>query len=203
MDEDQIMGTKIFSLLEKHMPVNTGGVFVEIGSDRGEGSTRYLANLAKTHGTRLISVDISDHAQRLHQHDPIDNVEFVIETGSAWAKSFAQTHTKIALLYLDNFDYMYDIKDADTHAITQRQIQDYARRGIVMSNEHCQVEHMQQLLALYGSFDQDTVIMFDDTYKFNDCWIGKCGPCVTYLLCQGYEVLEWTTDCGMIMKKKH
>jgi hypothetical protein len=196
------MGTKIFSLLEKHMPAATNGVFVEIGSDRGEGSTQYLANLAKIHGTRLISVDISNYAQRHHQ-TVIDNVDFVIETGSTWAKNFAQTHTSIALLYLDNFDYMYDINDANTNEITKKQIQDYAIRGIEMNNESCQIEHMKQLLALYNSFNQDTVIMFDDTYKFNDCWIGKCGPCVTYLLCQGYEVLEWTTDCGMIMKKTH
>lgn len=195
------MGTKIFDLLEKHMPAQTRGVFVEIGSDRYEGSTELLAKLAKQHGTKLISVDISDEAQKRLQHQ-VDNVEFVIETGSKWAEEFTDSWTDIAVLYLDNFDYIYDVKDIHTHAITKRQIADYAERGIVMNNVNCQVEHMKQLLALKGSFHPDTVIIFDDTYRLNDCWVGKCGPCVTYLLCCGYEVLEWTTDCGTIMKRK-
>lgn len=35
-------------------------IFVEIGGDRGEGSTRYLSDLARHHGTDFYSVDIDD-----------------------------------------------------------------------------------------------------------------------------------------------
>lgn len=195
------MGAKIFDLLEKHMPQKVTGVFVEIGSDRYEGSTKILANLAKHHGAKLISVDITNHAQERLQHR-VDNVEWVIQTGSMWAKDFRQSQTAIAVLYLDNFDYIYDVAGIHTQDIVQKQIADYNKRGIVMNNVNCQVEHMKQLLALEGLFHPDTVIIFDDTYRLNDCWVGKCGPCVTYLLCQGYEIVEWTTDCGMIMKRK-
>jgi hypothetical protein len=147
VDENQIMGTKIFELLEKHMPKTTQGVFVEIGSDRHEGSTSILAELAKRHGTKLITVDITNLAKQYigHKHD---NVEFVIQTGSVWAKDFAQTQTDIALVYLDNFDYIYDTRDILAHPITQKQITDYAEQGIAMNNVNCQVEHMKQLLAL-------------------------------------------------------
>lgn len=194
------MGTKIFEKLEKYMPPQTTGVFVEIGSDRFEGSTSLLAELAKKHNTKLISVDVTNEAQkRLEQK--LDNVDFVIQTGSEWANEFAQSDNKIALVYLDNFDYQYDIKDRYEHKGIQKQIADYAARGIVMNNVACQVEHMKQLLALEKLFYQDTIIMFDDTYLLNDCWVGKCGACVTYLLSKGYEVSEWETDCGMIMKK--
>jgi hypothetical protein len=63
------------------MPADTTGVFVEIGSDRHEGSTPILANLAKQHNTKLITVDVSDFAK--HQlEDQFDNIEFVIQTGS-------------------------------------------------------------------------------------------------------------------------
>lgn len=192
------MGTKIFKVLEQHIPVNTTGVFVEIGSDRYEGSTEILANLAKQHNTKLITVDVSDFAK--HQlEDQFDNIEFVIQTGSEWAEKFAQTHTDIAVIFLDNFDYIYEINDVNLHI--QKQIDDYAKSGVVMNNVNCQIEHLKQLLALVDLFHQDTVIIFDDTYKINDCWVGKCGPCVVYLLCHGYEVLEHTTDCGVIMKK--
>jgi len=201
MDEDSIMGTQIFEQLKKHMPEQTSGVFVEIGSDRFEGSTTILANLAQEHGTKLISVDLSDDAKTRLQ-DTLDNVEFVVQPGSAWAREFASKHTDIALVYLDNFDYTYDIREIATRDITKKQIAEYARQGIEMNNVNCQIEHMKQLLALQSLFHTNTMVMFDDTYQFNDCWIGKCGPCVIYLLSQGYEVLEWTTDCGVIMKKR-
>jgi len=195
------MGTQIFERLKKHMPAQTTGVFVEIGSDRFEGSTTTLANLAREHGTKLISVDLSAEAKNRLQNK-LDNVEFVVQSGSAWAQEFSTSCTDIALVYLDNFDYIYDIREITTRDITKKQIAEYADQGIEMNNVNCQLEHMKQLLALQVLFHENTIVMFDDTYQFNDCWIGKCGPCVVYLLSQGYEVLEWTTDCGMIMKKR-
>jgi hypothetical protein len=194
------MGVKIFNSLDKYMPANAQGVFVEIGSDRYEGSTNILATLAKEYGTKLISVDVLSKAQDRLQHE-FDNVEFIIESGSKWANEYAKIGTNIAVLYLDNFDYLYDINDANTDPRIKQQIASYADRGIEMNNVNCQIEHMKQLISLTPTFNPDTLIIFDDTYQLNGCWVGKCGPCVVYLLCLGYEVLEWTTDCGMIMKK--
>jgi hypothetical protein len=194
------MGMKIFNSLAKYMPVDPQGVFVEIGSDRYEGSTHILAGLAKNYGTKLISVDVLREAQDRLQHK-LDNVEFVIESGSKWANEYAKLDIKIAVLYLDNFDYLYDTNDATTDPKIKKQIASYADRGIEMNNVNCQIEHMKQLVSLLPTFTPDTLIIFDDTYQMNGCWVGKCGPCVVYLLCLGYEVLEWTTDCGMIMKK--
>lgn len=194
------MGVKIFDCLEKYIPAHPNGIFVEIGSDRYEGSTNILAGLAKKCRTKLISVDVSNEAQERLQHE-FDNVEFIIESGSIWANEYAKLGTNIAVLYLDNFDYLYDINDASTHPGIKQQIVSYADRGVEMNNVNCQVEHMKQLISLMPAFNSDTLIIFDDTYQLNGCWVGKCGPCVVYLLCLGYEVLEWTTDCGMIMKK--
>jgi hypothetical protein len=194
------MGVKIFNSLDKYMPANVQGVFVEIGSDRHEGSTKILATLAKKYGTKLISIDVSSEAQDRLQHE-FDNVEFIIESGSKWASEYAKLGTNIAVLFLDNFDYLYDINDANTDLRIKQQIASYADRGIKMNNVNCQIEHMKQLISLMPTFDPNTLIIFDDTYQLNGCWVGKCGPCVVYLLCLGYEVLEWTTDGGMIMKK--
>jgi hypothetical protein len=194
------MGTKIFDYLQSHLPAVTTGVFVEIGSDRYEGSTALLAAMAKNYGTTLISVDTSDDAtNRLQQQ--FDNVEFVIETGSEWATKFSKSQSQIAVLYLDNFDYIYDISEISSNTRLNQQVNSYALQGIEMNNVNCQTEHMKQLLALLKLFHSDTVVIFDDTYQLNGCWVGKCGPCVTYLLCQGYSIIQWTTDCGMIMKK--
>ena len=194
------MGVKILYSLDTYMPANAQGMFVEIGSDRYEGSTNILATLAKKYETKLISVDVSSEAQDRLQYG-FDNVEFVIGSGSQWADEYAKLDTNIAVLYLDNFDYLYNINDANTDPRIQQQMASYADRGIEMNNVNCQIEHMKQLISLMPRFTPDTLIIFDDTYQLNGCWVGKCGPCVIYLLCLGYEVLEWTTDCGMIMKK--
>jgi len=103
------------------------------------------------------------------------------------------------VLYLDNFDYIWDI-DSVSAAIRQ-QMHDYAGQGIVMSNQHCQIEHMRQMVALTPLLSPDAVVAFDDTYCVNDCWIGKCGPAVVYLQSLGWTVVHQTLDCGVIMKK--
>ena len=194
------MSTRILELLKKHLPEKTTGVFVEIGSDRFEGSTAILAALAEEHGTKLISVDLLEDARNRLQ-GTLNNVEFVVQSGSEWAQDFSTSWTDIAVLYLDNFDYIYDTRDIANQPTISDQIIKYAELGIVMNNVNCQTEHLKQLLALRGLFHKDTIVIFDDTYHLNDCWVGKCGPCVVYLLAKGYEVLECTTDCGVIMKK--
>jgi hypothetical protein len=69
------MGT-IFKEI-KNFVKPSSGVFVEIGSERGEGSTHELDRLAKLHGTKLISVDISDSAKNRYQTQ-LPDVEFVV-----------------------------------------------------------------------------------------------------------------------------
>jgi hypothetical protein len=70
-----------------------------------------------------------------------------------------------------------------------------------MSNQNCQVEHMKQMLALYPFMDQHSIIVCDDTYTYNDCWIGKSGPVVIFLLANGYTIQKTSTDCGVILKR--
>jgi hypothetical protein len=187
----------IFKRLEPYVTPSPGSVFVEIGSDRHEGSTHELDRLAGQYQTRLISVDILPQArQRLSSS--LVNTDFVVASGSAWARDYQGP--SIACVYLDNFDYIWDINETD-HIHTQRQVIEYADRGMVMNNQNSQIEHMSQLIALYPHLAPDAVVMFDDTYQFNDCWIGKCGPGVVFLQAQGWKVVERTTDCGIIMKK--
>jgi len=188
---------KIYKDINNFLPQTPRGLFVEIGSDRGEGSTQTLAELAQQNNTRLITVDISSKAQSRLSHT-LPNTDFVVASGSVWARDFANTHTNIAVLYLDNFDYIWDI-DSVSAAIRQ-QMHDYAGQGIVMSNQNCQIEHMRQMVALTPSLSPDAVVAFDDTYCVNDCWIGKCGPAVVYLQSLGWAVVHQTLDCGVIMK---
>lgn len=189
---------KIYQSVASYLPDNIKGVFVEIGSERGEGSSLMLDRLAGQYSTRLISVDISSDAQQHYRHQ-LFNTEFVVASGSDWAKNFAAQNTDIALLYLDNFDYIWDINNISP-AIRQ-QMHQYAGQGIVMTNQNCQAEHMQQIIALRECLSPSAVVVFDDTYCYNDCWIGKCGPAVVYLQAHGWSVVHQTLDCGVIMKR--
>ena len=187
----------IFKKLESYVTdIPAGSVFVEIGSDRYEGSTTELDRLAGIHHTKLITVDVLPDAKQRLEHQLI-NTEFVISDGRIWANQY--TGPAIACLYLDNFDYNWDINNHEN--FVSKQITEYSQRGVSMNNQMCQIEHMAQLLALYKHLTPDAVVMFDDTYQYNDCWIGKCGPAVIYLLTQGWKILAQSSDCGAIMKK--
>lgn len=188
----------IFKQLESHIDnVPVGTVFVEIGSDRYEGSTAELDRLAGHYQSRLISVDISpDPSNRLGRQ--LANTEFVVANGRHWAQNYQGP--PIACLYLDNFDYIWNPNQKhDPHVA--KQISDYASRGMDMNNQNCQVEHMAQMIHLYPHMSAQAVIMVDDTPLYNDCWIGKCGPVVVYLKALGWNIVEQTTDTGVILKR--
>jgi hypothetical protein len=189
---------KIYQSIASYLPDKPAGVFVEIGSERGEGSTVSLNNLAGQYNTKLISVDINSEAKRRYQ-EQLAHTEFVVAPGSDWAKEFASVPSDIALLYLDNFDYIWDVNNVS--AAIQVQMREYAGQGITMTNQNCQAEHMRQIVALRPCLSPTAVVVFDDTYCYNDCWIGKCGPAVVYMQAHGWSVVHQTLDCGVIMKR--
>lgn len=189
---------RVYQHIGNYLPDNTQGVFVEIGSDRGEGSTIWLDALAADKDTRLITVDIESKAKsRLEK--VCTNTEFVIAKGSEWAQQFNASDADIAALYLDNFDYIWDINEV--RPAIQIQMAEYASRGTAMTNQECQIEHLKQMVALLPCLGNNAVVAVDDTYCYNDCWIGKCGPAVVYLLANNWEVVHQTLDCGVVLKK--
>jgi hypothetical protein len=128
------------------------------------------------------------------------STEFVVSDGATWAQEFAENWTDVAVLYLDNFDYIWDINNVSP--AIEVQMRQYASGGTPMTNQACQIEHLKQLMLLYPCLTSTAVVAFDDTYCYNDCWIGKCGPAVVYLLACGWEVVHQTLDCGVVLTRK-
>jgi hypothetical protein len=190
----------VYREIERFIPDTIDGdhVFVEIGSDRGEGSTEYLDDLAGRYHTQLVTVDVNVRAsQRLAAS--CGHTQFVIASGSDWSRGFAQSQHRISVLYLDNFDYIWDV-----HRVTpaqRQQIFRYESVGIRMNNQNCQVEHLQQMINLAPVLHPQATVVFDDTYCVNDCWIGKCGPAVVYMKTQGWQVV-WHQNHGVIMQRR-
>ena len=168
--------------------ISSNDVFVEIGSARGTGgSTHYFAELAKQVGTVLHSVDLDD---RQYIFRDIPNVIGYQDSGSNWAKHVFPTLGKtIACLYLDNYDYNY-WGDIDNNIIKNQKIEYLEKYNMVMSNQDCVVEHLKQMMALLPFMGKNSVVICDDTYLQNDCWIGKCGAVVPYLVANGFSITE-------------
>jgi hypothetical protein len=38
--------------------------------------------------------------------------------------------------------------------------------------------------------NQKSIVICDDTYPSNDCWLGKCGAVIVYLSLNGYQIVK-------------
>jgi hypothetical protein len=185
------MGTT-FKSAEKYLPeVSIDDVFVEIGSDRYEGSTEYFADLAVRNNTILHTVDLSNEPQsRITRDREIPGIVWHQAEGVEWCRNTWPTlQKKIVCLYLDNFDYDWEVTKPSPNIIKQKQ-QYQELFDIEMNNMNCQLTHLQQMMALLPYMSQKSLIICDDTYLSNDCWIGKCGAVVVYLVAHGYQIVD-------------
>ena len=74
--------------------------FLEIGSERYEGSTEYFSNLANRYGVEFHSVDADSECSKRLAHLPVN---WHVGWGSDWCKKVLPTlDAKISLVYLDN-----------------------------------------------------------------------------------------------------
>ena len=185
----------IFQRVADYIDGISGDIMLEIGSDRYEGSTVFLADLAQKKNIDLYSVDVDTSAYRRIRHP---SVVWQHGTGSDWCRNILpDLGKKISLLYLDNFDYNWDVNKYN-ESIAQQQQEYRTRFGLDMNNQACQVEHMQQMIYCLPHMADRSIIMCDDTYLLNDCWVGKCGGPVIWLLAQGWKSLV-IRDCGVIL----
>ena len=187
----------------EHYIENLGtNIILEIGSDRYEGSTEYFANLAQQHGAEFHSVDIVADAQRRLRHL---QVHWHTQSGSEWCQRvLPQLDVQVGCVYLDNFDYNWNVKQPAQDWLKKQQLFYAQTVGIEMTNQNSQVEHLQQILAIYPYLSDSAVVICDDTYTYNDCWIGKSGAVVIYLLANGFEVvtnIREPKDLGVILKR--
>lgn len=186
------------------LTITANSVFVEIGSDKGNGSTLPLAGMAHSLGLRLITVDIEQHLMgRLRYRYPddprLDNIDCVCCQGSKWAQEIFPTHkSTISCLYLDNFDYDYG--DPNWHHLIIEQQQEYATKGYEMTNFNSQLEHLAQMTALLPFMDLSSLVICDDTYTWNNCWVGKCGAVVPFLQLNGYKIVEKDESAVMLAR---
>ena len=184
------MGAKPYQILRtkfKNLNITPDNLVLEIGSEYGEGSTRFFYCWSYLQDIPFITVDVTDFARNKLQNVGIDCR--VVDSGSKWCQEeLPKLNRKIKVLYLDNFDWnWFEDKPESPEWITE-QIEKYAKRGVVMNNANSQLEHKLQLEACLPYMDQESVVIMDDTFMRNGNWSGKGGQCIEVLQQAGYII---------------
>ena len=180
----KIMGAAAYNLFDDFAGVLQGSV-VEIGTERGEGSTQYLIEACKKAGNKFYTVDFDYNAPSF----PAAN-QFRM-TGEVFFEDHFPKEEKICFAYLDGFDWIYEEVDGWIPDWIPEQIEYYSRYGLEMNNENSQLSHLTISKAVAEHAAKKCVILFDDTfYHLNtEQYDGKGGEACYWLLEQGwYEV---------------
>lgn len=195
------MGTVYKSLSKYADGLSEGTMVLEIGSDRYEGSTEFLAKFAQERNLEFHTVDI-EPSSAMHRARS-SNIHWHRAAGSEWCRTvLPQMDRRISVLYLDNFDYDWNILETGNwREIIDKQKAQYKNQfGLEMNNKNCQLEHATQMSLCLKFMADFNIVMFDDTYLHNDCWIGKNGPAVVWLQALGWSLAE-IQDGGVILVK--
>jgi|TARA_R110001592_G_scaffold1919_7_gene11920 hypothetical protein len=171
-------------------------IILEIGSERGEGSTAWFDAVAKDLNKEFYSVDVTDHASTTLAHLKNTNL-IVTSAGSVWTKD--NLNKKISVLYLDNYDWISTMNNI--RPVEQELINEYDSRGVNMSNFDCQREHLEQMINCMPYMDEQSIVICDDTPfdKSSGVYFGKNGPVIPYLVIHGYKVYRF--ENGVILTR--
>lgn len=182
------MGAKAYTLFnETKLPKNT--CIVEIGSQRGEGSTDYFTRLAKKLRRPFYTVDINYDVYIWIAHKAH---AFLMTGEEFFERVFPNTGLKAGIIYMDGFDWIW--KGMEDRDFIQKQKEDYGKLGFKMNNEASQESHFRQAKAI-DDFNQAIIgarILFDDTWPTSWGYDGKGGRAVPHLLNRGYRVVKQT-----------
>ena len=178
--------------------IEPGSLFVEIGSDRGGGSTYYLQNLARQTKNDFITVDI----------DPVylgSSIKSVKMAGEDWVQDQLPTiGSKVRLVFMDGFDWTTQptaVRNGTASPDTYNLISDYEKKNLQLNNVNSAMAHILQVIGLLPNMEDKCAIMFCDTW-FNytlDTFEGKGAGAVYMLLAEGYNVLSASYQLNYIM----
>jgi hypothetical protein len=174
------MGARAYRYLSLYDPAPSS-VIVEIGSERGEGSTRFLADYAARHRLMFHTADI----------DPDVHAVAKRLAPCAWnttgAEMLRTISGRIGVAYLDGFDWIPDGLETEPWIADQRAR--YHALGHEMTNENSRAEHLEEARLVAERAADRCAVICDDTWH-NGSWDGKGGLAVPHLIQQGFEVVD-------------
>lgn len=219
------MGT-YYKNVEQYLDRIDPGVWVELGVDRGEGSTQWFADQAKQRNTEFFGVDMdpdqiaqalknlrtksatvnADGTLTVSVGDLPDHVHLVADRGEIFLDRFASQYPdkKISLAYLDNFDWDYwlGIQEEEFVAGVKQKYLD--KLGAEMNNINSQLTHLLQAYRLIPLMTANSVVVCDDTWAMpqEGIFSGKCSAAIPYLMLHGFKILHnegYRQNSGVIL----
>jgi hypothetical protein len=202
------------------------GAWVELGVDRGEGSTQWFSEKAKTQADGFFGVDMDpEQIERAEQSlrsktatlgtngqmeivvgKLPDHINLVNAKGEDFLTEFATTSPdkKISLAYLDNFDWDYWL-GREEEAFVAGVKQNYQdKMGVEMNNINSQLTHLLQAYRLIPLMTENSVIICDDTWAMpgEGIFSGKCSAAIPFIMLHGYKIIHqagYRQNSGVIL----
>ena len=193
------MGT-YYKQVEQYLDRIDTGSWVEIGVDRGEGSTKFFVDLAEKRGVKFYGVD-ADPGQIARANSTMSiagalpaRVSLVAAKGEDFLLNW-RTNTpdeKISLAYLDNFDWDYWLGQQEESFVPIQKQHYRDTMKVEMLNLNSQLTHLTQTIRMLPLMADNSIIVCDDTwYHPNEgIFIGKCSAVIPLLLVSGYSLLH-------------
>ena len=194
------MSSKLaFSLFDQFLDqLETGGLFVEIGTARDGGSTYSLQKLAKKTSNEFVTVDIN----------PImlgQGIKSFTMSGEQWVREeLPKVKKPITLLFLDNFDWTYNptlVRRGAATPDTSNLIDEYSKRGLQLDNVQSTLCHTKQLIGILPKMSSKAIVLLGDT-QFDaslDTFVGKGSAAVYLLMASGFQVISGSSKEKFIM----
>lgn len=165
------MGARAFHLIERVNFVQ-GEIALEIGADRGEGSTPFLRHYCETLDVPFISVDV----------DPDRGADYTMK-GEDFLE---ESSLNVGFAYLDNYDWIY--AEIEGESWLDEQKNRYRELGMKLNNDSSRFVHFTQARLLHPKTRRGALVVFDDTWSDGRGYHGKGATAVPFLLSQGWQV---------------
>ena len=202
------------------------GVWIELGVDRGEGSTQWFVQKAKEKNAEFIGVDMdSDQIDKAEKNfksqsvsinpdgsvaiqygDLPDHVTLVAERGEVFLEQYARQHSekRVSLAYLDNFDWDYWLGQQEEEFVAGVKQKYLDKLGAEMNNINSQLTHLLQAYRLVNMLTDNSVVICDDTWAMpqEGIFSGKCSAAIPFLLLHGFKILHnegYRQNSGVIL----
>ncbi|MBE2246037.1 MAG: hypothetical protein IAE67_02170 [Candidatus Competibacteraceae bacterium] len=170
--------------------------FIEVGSQRGTGSTSRLSVYAQELKMHFITVDAdadnaSGAAEIVHRVNP------AFEAHHALGEVFLDGYNgdSIAICYLDAFDLVTDWPHKEST------INSYKIRNAELSNQAAYDMHLKASKSIVDKVISGGFVCFDDVWKDRSGnWQGKGKTAIPYLLDNGYKIICYVQN-SLLMQR--
>lgn len=184
------MGSGAYDIAQQS-PLGGERVILEVGSERGEGSTRYLASL----GPPLYSIDVdADSYEEVSRYTNVVAVLGRAENVLAdWNR--ISNGAPICFAWLDGHDWPYPNFAPDWMR------EQYERRGQIFTQEASAESHELIASLIAHWIAPGGIIAIDDTWTTSEGYDGKGRTAVPLLLRNGFHLLQTEPLCVAVRKR--